>query len=52
MLPFVLIFMLFLINKTELMAEYTNSRTFNWIASATVGIMIIMTGIFVVTLFL
>jgi Mn2+/Fe2+ NRAMP family transporter len=52
MLPFVLIFMLFLINKTELMAEYTNSRTFNWIASATVGIMIVMTGIFVVTLFL
>jgi NRAMP (natural resistance-associated macrophage protein)-like metal ion transporter len=52
MLPFVLIFMLFLINKTELMAEYTNSKVFNWIASATVGIMIIMTGIFVVTLFL
>ncbi len=52
MLPFVLIFMLFLINKTELMAEYTNSKVFNWIASATVGIMIVMTGIFVVTLFL
>ncbi len=52
MLPFVLIFMLLLINKTELMAEYTNSRTFNWIAWATVGIMIVMTGIFVVTLFL
>jgi NRAMP (natural resistance-associated macrophage protein)-like metal ion transporter len=52
MLPFVLIFMLFLINKTDLMAEYTNSRTFNWIAWATVGIMIVMTGIFVVTLFL
>ncbi len=52
MLPFVLIFMLFLINKQELMAEYTNSKTFNWIAWATVFIMITMTLIFVGTLFL
>ena len=36
-LPFILIFMLLLINKKELMDEYVNSRLFNviaWIASA------------------
>jgi len=52
MLPPVLILMLFLINKEELMAQYRNSRTFNWIAWATVGIMIAMTATFVVTLFI
>lgn len=52
MLPFVLIFMLLLINKKELMGEYANSRTFNSIAWATTGIMIILTGMFVVTMFL
>ncbi len=51
MLPFVLIFMLLLINKKEIMESYTNSKTFNWIAWATVGIMIAMTGTFVVTMF-
>ena len=40
MLPFVLIFMLLLINKTELMGEYTNSKTFNSIAWGTTVIMI------------
>jgi Mn2+/Fe2+ NRAMP family transporter len=34
-LPFVLIFMLLLINKKELMGEYVNSRLFNSIAWAT-----------------
>ncbi len=52
MLPFVLIFMLLLINKRELMEDYTNSRSFNWIAWATVGVMIAMTGTFVVSMFL
>ncbi|MDA8079897.1 MAG: Nramp family divalent metal transporter [Nitrospiraceae bacterium] len=52
MLPFVLIFMLLLINKRELMEDYTNSRTFNWIAWVTVSIMIVLTGTFVVTMFL
>ena len=51
MLPFVLIFMLLLINKKEIMESYTNSMAFNWIAWATVGIMIAMTGTFVVTMF-
>jgi len=51
MLPFVLIFMLLLINKSELMGEYTNSKTFNRIAWATTIIMILLTMIFVVTMF-
>jgi len=42
-LPFVLIFMLLLINKKELMGEYVNSRLFNVIAWATTVIMIGLT---------
>jgi Mn2+/Fe2+ NRAMP family transporter len=38
-LPFVLIFMLLLINKKELMGEYVNSRIYNWTAWATTVIM-------------
>jgi len=39
-LPFVLIFMLLLINKKELMGEYTNTRLFNVVAWATTVIVI------------
>jgi len=42
-LPFVLIFMLLLINKQELMGKYTNSRFFNWVAWATTVVMIGLT---------
>jgi Mn2+/Fe2+ NRAMP family transporter len=42
-LPFVLIFMLLLINKKELMGEYVNSRLFNVIAWSTTAIMIVLT---------
>jgi Mn2+/Fe2+ NRAMP family transporter len=42
-LPFVLIFMLLLINKKELMGEHVNSRWFNIIAWATTVIMIGLT---------
>ena len=42
-LPFVLIFMLLLINKKDLMGEYTNSRFFNWVAWATTVVMIGLT---------
>lgn len=52
MLPFVLIFMLFLINKTELMGDYTNSKTFNTITWVTTVIMIALTLLFVGTLFI
>ncbi len=42
-LPFVLIFMLLLINKRELMGEYVNSRVFNVIAWLTTVVMIGLT---------
>jgi NRAMP (natural resistance-associated macrophage protein)-like metal ion transporter len=42
-LPFVLIFMLLLINKKDLMGEYINSRLFNVIAWATTVVMIMLT---------
>jgi Mn2+/Fe2+ NRAMP family transporter len=48
LLPFVLIFMLVLINKKELMGEYVNSRFFNIIAWVTVVIMIVLTLVLVV----
>jgi Mn2+/Fe2+ NRAMP family transporter len=42
-LPFVLIFMLLLINKKDLMGEFVNKPTFNTIAWATTVIMIVLT---------
>jgi Mn2+/Fe2+ NRAMP family transporter len=43
LLPFVLIFVLLLINDRELMGNYTNSRWYNVVAWTTVGIMIALT---------
>lgn len=43
LLPFVLIFMLILINKEEWMGQYTNSRLYNIISWATVVVMIVLT---------
>jgi Mn2+/Fe2+ NRAMP family transporter len=42
LLPFLLIFMLILINKKELMGEYRNSRIVNVMAWSTSGILIIL----------
>ena len=42
-LPFVLVFMLVLINDKELMGRHTNSRTFNVVAWITVVAMIVLT---------
>jgi NRAMP (natural resistance-associated macrophage protein)-like metal ion transporter len=42
-LPFVLIFMLLLINKKELMGEYVNTRVFDAVAWLTTGVMIALT---------
>jgi Mn2+/Fe2+ NRAMP family transporter len=42
-LPFVLIFMLLLINKKELIGEYVNTRLFNAVAWLTTGVMIALT---------
>ena len=46
-LPFVLIFMVLLINKKELMGEFVNRTTFNVIAWATTVIMIGLTVLYV-----
>lgn len=43
MLPFVLIFMLLLVNNKELMGEYVNTKTFNRIAWTTVIVMVVLT---------
>jgi len=51
-LPFVLIFMLILINDKHLMGQYRNSKFFNIISWATVIIMITLTVILMVTTFL
>src|SRR6202171_3090714 len=48
-LPFVLIFMLLLINDGELMGEHVNSRQFNIIAWVTVVVMIALTVAMVLT---
>jgi len=47
LLPFVLYFMLKLINKKELMGKYTNTRLFNVIAYATAVIVVGLTVIYV-----
>ena len=49
-LPFVLIFMLLLINKKDLMGEYVNRPLFNVIAWATTGLMIVLTIVWFWTL--
>ena len=52
LLPFVLVFMLKLINDRELMGDYVNTKTFNGIAWTTAVVMIALTVILViVTLF-
>jgi len=52
LLPFVLIFMLRLINRKDLMGEYRNNRTFNIIAWVTCVVMIALTFIWAVSSFL
>jgi NRAMP (natural resistance-associated macrophage protein)-like metal ion transporter len=44
LLPFVLVFMLMLVNKVDLMGEWVNSRTFNVIAVSTAVIMVVLSG--------
>jgi len=48
LLPFVLIFMLKLINDPELMEEHVNSRTFNGIAWTSTVVMIVLTALLVI----
>lgn len=49
MLPFVLVFMLILINNKTLMGEYVNSKTYNGIAWTTVAVMAVLTVALVVS---
>ena len=42
LLPFVLVFMLLLINKTYLMGKHVNSKFFNWVAWITAAVMIVL----------
>jgi len=51
LLPFVLIFMLRLINREDLMGDYRNNRTFNIIAWVTCVAMIVLTLALVVSTF-
>jgi len=51
MLPFVLIFMLLLINNRDLMGDYVNRWGYNLISWATVVIMVVLTLLMVVTSF-
>ncbi len=49
LLPFILVFMLLLVNNKRLMGAYTNSRAFNVVAWVTVVVMIILTLALVAT---
>ncbi|HUK87241.1 MAG TPA: Nramp family divalent metal transporter [Terriglobales bacterium] len=50
-LPFVLIFMLLLVNKPELMGDHTNTRLFDIVAWVTAGVLILLTAGYLWTLF-
>ncbi len=43
LLPFVLIFAILLVNNKKIMGEYTNSKRYNYISWATVGVLITLT---------
>lgn len=49
LLPFVLVFMLVLINNKNIMGTYTNSKFFNWVAWGTTVIMVSLTLLLVIT---
>ena len=52
LLPFILIFMLLLINDKKIMGEHVNSRFFNIIAGTTIAILIGLSTALVLTSFL
>jgi Mn2+/Fe2+ NRAMP family transporter len=47
LLPFVLVFMLLLVNKSSLMGSHVNSRFFNWVAWGTAGVMTVLSVLLV-----
>jgi Mn2+/Fe2+ NRAMP family transporter len=44
LLPFVLVFMLMLVNKRDLMGRHVNSRLYNTVAWCLTGIVVVLTG--------
>ena len=52
LLPVILVAMLKLINDRRVMGDYVNGRLFNLFSWATVGVLIVLTGILVITSFL
>jgi Mn2+/Fe2+ NRAMP family transporter len=49
LLPFVLVFMLVLVNRTGIMGEFTNGRAYNLISWGTVVLLVVLTILMVVT---
>jgi NRAMP (natural resistance-associated macrophage protein)-like metal ion transporter len=49
LLPFVLFFVVLLVNRADLMGTYVNGRFWNWIAWGTVGVMVLLTLVLVIT---
>ncbi len=49
LLPFVLVFMLLLVNRPSIMGEFVNGRTYNVIAWATAVVLVLLTLLMVVT---
>ncbi len=49
LLPFVLVFMLLLVNRGEIMGEHTNGRAYNLVSWATVAVLVVLTVLMVVT---
>ena len=47
LLPFVLFFVVLLVNRVDLMGTYVNGRVWNWIAWGTVGVMVLLTLVLV-----
>jgi Mn2+/Fe2+ NRAMP family transporter len=52
LLPVILVFMLLLVNRESLMGRFTNGRAYDAVAWATVAVLIVLTGLLVVTSFL
>ena len=52
LLPVILVFMLLLVNRESLMGRFTNGRAYDVVAWATVAVLIVLTGLLVVTSFL
>ena len=52
LLPFVLIFMLLLINNKDIMGDYTNNWAYNLVTGITIGVIILITLMMLVTSFL